>query len=327
MLVKLLFVLSISFLSAHVEIVKNGVGVPEGIEIIPFDFSNYPGLIKNKSPWGKVLRKLGFEKSQIDVEASKIVFMNIPLHGKRDLNLFRLPKEKMILFMWEPEIRLSEMYKQKIQDCFSKIYTWDDDLVDNVKYFKFHYSVLRPMIENIIPFEEKKFCTMVIGNAGDLPNSNELYSHRKKAIRFFEAIGETGFNFYGKNWDAAEYPSYLGPIEDKTSVIKTYKFIICYENCRGLNGYITEKIFDAFHAGIVPIYWGADNIEKYVPHECFIDRRNFESLDSLYAFLKAITKDEYETYLMHIRTYLESPQAEPFSCSAFKQLFSEISDF
>ena len=40
---------------------------------------------------------------------------------------------------------------------------------------------------------------------------------------------------------------------------------------RNVNGYVTEKIFDAFKAGCVPVYWGAENITKYVPAECFID--------------------------------------------------------
>ena len=44
-----------------------------------------------------------------------------------------------------------------------------------------------------------------------------------------------------------------------------YRFYICYENTEGVEDYITEKIFDCFAAGFVPIYWGASNIEKYIP--------------------------------------------------------------
>ena len=58
-----------------------------------------------------------------------------------------------------------------------------------------------------------------------------------------------------------------------------------YENIKGLNGYITEKIFDAFVAGNVPIYWGASDINEYIPDNCFIDRRNFINHEQMYKFL------------------------------------------
>ena len=36
-----------------------------------------------------------------------------------------------------------------------------------------------------------------------------------------------------------------------------------------VKGYITEKIFDSFFAGVVPIYWGAENITDYVPKSLY----------------------------------------------------------
>ncbi len=41
-------------------------------------------------------------------------------------------------------------------------------------------------------------------------------------------------------------------------------------------GYITEKIWDSFKARSIPIYWGASNIEEYIPINTFIDFRKFE---------------------------------------------------
>ena len=63
----------------------------------------------------------------------------------------------------------------------------------------------------------------------------------------------------------------MGTLTSKNQTMQMYKFSICYENARGLPGYITEKIFDSFLAN-VPIYWGADNISKHIPDECFIDK-------------------------------------------------------
>lgn len=45
---------------------------------------------------------------------------------------------------------------------------------------------------------------------------------------------------------------------DKYEYLKTFKFNICAENDNTPN-YVTEKLFDAFICGCVPLYYGADN--------------------------------------------------------------------
>lgn len=268
-------------------------------------------------------------KIPLDPAVKKIVCMNIPNHFYRDYKVGSLPKEKMVLFMWEPPIRMRKLYNKNLHACFSRIYTWDDDLVDNVKYFKFHYPVLRPMIPDLVSFEEKKLCVLVTGyvnNPTKYPGKHpeELYTHRFKAAEFFEKVGEKGFDVYGRGWEKAPpLRSYKGPCQDKLAVIKNYKFSLCYENCQGAKGYITEKIFDCFAAGTVPIYWGAPNICDYIPKECFIDKRDFATLEELYAYLTAMTKEQYEGYLAAIRRYLESDAAKPFSHDSFKRVVEE----
>lgn len=49
---------------------------------------------------------------------------------------------------------------------------------------------------------------------------------------------------------------------------------------RGEKGYITEKIFDCFFPGVIPIYWGAENVTDYIPQDTFIDRRNLKQTGS-----------------------------------------------
>lgn len=48
---------------------------------------------------------------------------------------------------------------------------------------------------------------------------------------------------------------------NKKDFLKNCKYNICPENSIG-NGYITEKIFDAFLSGCIPIYWGDINSEE-----------------------------------------------------------------
>lgn len=107
---------------------------------------------------------------------------------------------------------------------------------------------------------------------------------------------------------------------EKISILQKYRFCICFENTIGLQGYITEKIFSCFAAGCIPIYWGADNIENYIPKACFIDYRDFDSYAELYEFLSTMSLERYQKYCEATRDYLCSEQAEIFSPSSFDAL-------
>lgn len=239
-----------------------------------------------------------------------------------DVRFTHLPKDKMVLFMWEPCVVQPESHDLKVHACFGKIFTWDDDLVDNVKYFKFYYPVLRDRIAEVVPFEEKKFCTLINGRLCS-KHPKQLYGEREKVIRFFEdKPGE--FDLYGKFWEKRNYKNYLGPAANKFDVLKNYKFCISYENTRDVRGYVTEKIFDCFATGVVPVYWGASNICDYVPANCFVDRRKFGSEQELYDFLKAMTKETYEEYVRAAEVFLKSPQAKLFSEDHFVETFLQL---
>lgn len=256
----------------------------------------------------------------LDENVDKIVFFNLPPKTLKKYALNRLPKEKIVLFLWEPKTVLPGMYASAIFDGFSKIYTWDDSLVDGEKFCKFNYGVLSEMIEDIPAFKEKKFCTLMASN---LKSSYpcELYSEREKVIDFFEQNGEENFEFWGRGWDSGLHRSYRGPAADKINVIKNYRFSICYENTSDALGYITEKIFECFQAGTVPVYWGAPNVIDYIPKSCFIDRRDFATMEALYQFLKEMSEERYEEYLTHIRHFLRSDAAQQFGSTQLEEAF------
>jgi hypothetical protein len=212
--------------------------------------------------------------------------------------------------MWEPPTVQPDLYNPKLHECFGKIFTWDDDLVDNKKYFKFNYFALTKRMENLPSFESKKFCTMIARRLSS-KHPKQLYHERERAIRFYEdKKGE--FDLYGYGWEKRKFKNYKRPVPSKLEVLKNYKFCICYENTRDVRGYITEKIFDCFAAGVVPVYWGASNVGEYIPEGCFIDRRRFKDDQEVYDFLKKITKEEYERFQKCAEAYLKSEKAQAF---------------
>jgi hypothetical protein len=100
-------------------------------------------------------------------------------------------------------------------------------------------------------------------------------------------------------------------------VMSRARFSYCYENVCDLSNYITEKIFDAFLSGSVPIYWGADNVTEHIPEECFIDRRNFPDMEGLHNYLISIDPKQYLRYQEAIEKYLLSQEVRKFSSEAF----------
>jgi hypothetical protein len=228
---------------------------------------------------------------------------------------------------------------------FKKIFTWSDDLVDNKKYFKINYAFKIP---KKIPkkFNKEKLCCLIVGNKNS-NYPNELYSERKKVIKWFEKNHLDDFDLYGVGWNEYHfkgiklirafnrisiakkimykyfgeyYPSYKGKVDSKFDTMLNYKFAICYENIKDISGYITEKILDAMFAGCIPIYLGADNIVKYIPKNCFIDKRDFDTYEKLYAYIISINENEYMNYLNNIETFLNSDKGIQFSSESFAKI-------
>jgi hypothetical protein len=60
-----------------------------------------------------------------------------------------------------------------------------------------------------------------------------------------------------------------GPVPDKEPFIRGYRFHLALENSIA-GGYITEKIYDAFMGGCVPIYWGTRRVSEYFNPRAFL---------------------------------------------------------
>ncbi|HUC79801.1 MAG TPA: glycosyltransferase family 10 [Flavisolibacter sp.] len=141
----------------------------------------------------------------------------------------------------------------------------------------------------------------------------DLYAYRMKAIQYFSGTGF--FSLYGRNWtdhstltaNESKAIAQLQPaaIGNKFEVLANYQFALCFENCI-YPGYITEKIFDCFTAGTIPVYMGAPDIEKYIPEDLFIDMRSFSDFASLHSFLEAMSEEETRNYRQRISAYLQS---------------------
>lgn len=204
--------------------------------------------------------------------------------------------------------------------------------------------------------EDRGFLVMINGNKKPALQVGELYSERMRAVEFFGRTGE--IDLYGVGWDGPAYVlgkprwpgtllklhrnlqkqwqrfqpdplleasrrAYKGVAISKSETLGSYTFSICFEN-QILNGWVTEKIFNCFFTGTVPIYLGAPDIESYVPKECFIDMREFSDYEKLRRHLKSLRPAEIKRYKENARDYLSSEQYKPFTKIAFTELIARV---
>jgi hypothetical protein len=86
--------------------------------------------------------------------------------------------------------------------------------------------------------------------------------------------------------------------QTKLETIGRYHFCLALENSIAPD-YVTEKMFDPFAAGTVPVYLGAPNAADFVPDGSYVDAASFRTPAELAAYLRHLieTPQDYETYL------------------------------
>lgn len=253
--------------------------------------------------------------------------------------------KKNYLLMFETDLILPANGKIDGMDHYRRVFTWRDDLLDEKYFIKINFpnQLSIPIIND---FQRRdKFCCLIAGNKSIRRNDpRNLYPERISAIRWFEANAKGDFDLYGPGWklpakrsgvlgravnllyrliyphlNLTAFPSYRGMLKNKSDALLHTRFAICYENVRDLPGYITEKIFDCFLSGCVPVYWGASNIDRYIPSKCFIDRRNFRNTEEVYRYIKNIDESEYIEFQKNIVSFLGSEAAIQFGADFFAE--------
>ena len=141
-----------------------------------------------------------------------------------------------------------------------------------------------------------EFCSFVYSNA----DADEMRTEIFRAVNQYKNINAGGkvFNTYqGKR------------VDSKREFERKHKFSIACENSRH-NGYITEKIMQAFAAGTIPIYWGAADITRDYNERAFINVTDFPSLEELVAYIKRVDEDD-ELYLKYLSESAFSEKIQP----------------
>lgn len=307
----------------------------------------------------KILRHK-LEKKNIQIATNDIINENdadIIIYE----NYFGPYKKNSFFLATESIAVIPKFHSKKFLKKFEKSFTWNDSLVDNQKCIKFFLSYNLNSSIDFVDFNKKKLITNISSNKYssfkdelyskrvelikffdrnhrdkfDLYGSDWDFQFKYptqynliKSLSHYKGFGPFKklliklIDFLKLNDLFFEsYNSYKGTITDKLNTLKNYKFNICFENVTNIDSYISEKIFDSFKSGCVPIYYGSNNIDLLIPKKAFIDFRDFKNLEDLNTFLMNMKSHEYERYILEAQNFIKSNKSKIFRSESNAEIF------
>ena len=125
---------------------------------------------------------------------------------------------------------------------------------------------------NNIDISSKKFCAWVVSNGGGSVRN-----------AFFDRLSQ-----YKRVDSGGRFRNNVGgAVGNKKEFLSHYKFSICFENSK-TQGYISEKLVDAFEAGTIPIYYGDDTVAELLNSRSYIHVRDEKDFDEKIELIKKI---------------------------------------
>lgn len=161
---------------------------------------------------------------------------------------------------------------------------------DNLTYIPFAaYSKEYPNFLNSKP--RQKVPLEILKQRKDLIY---VYSHCVSVRdNFFSTVSKylQSSHSYGKCLNNQSGGRAPGSYNDLKKLYSNYKFVVAMEHAKK-NGYLTEKIINAYEANSIPIYWGdVETVSEFFNTNSYVDLSSFQSNDEAAKYLLALCKD------------------------------------
>jgi len=169
----------------------------------------------------------------------------------------------------------------------------------NANKMSFHkseqYSLRRKCMKRILDVE-------TFGSSWDMSRKARLRAlliDLRRTLRGHSAPKLSSLRYWFANWPPTEAP------EDKNKVLHGYQFSLVIENSLD---YMTEKLFDVFFAGCIPIYVGPDVALFGIPMNLVVQVN--PTVDSIRTGIEVARSMDYVVYLESLEEWLNSKDAQ-----------------
>ena len=290
-------------------------------------YSNSPMRHKssNKEDLRQFLEKQG---RNIIADASEADIYIALDHNEKDEKLLterRILKKYSILYRSEPLCVLPIAYKAETIALYNEIFSFGkSEILNNEMHWPQYFpgeGQSRWEIQNRLP-------RAVLVNANKLSLSpSELYTLRRESIKKI-----AGIDLFGENWNStfkdrvktlaievmrdpktslvtamgrsrhwfSNWPETPSPA-DKLQTMQRYNFALVIENELS---YMSEKLFDAFFAGCIPIYVGPNVADYKIPKGLVIQCK--PTITSLIEGFEIAKRTNYENYIQELEHWLNN---------------------
>ena len=185
-----------------------------------------------------------------------------------------------------------------------------------------HFASLRNIDRShpIQLLEKKKyFANFIAGHESELSIRGDFFKKLDSEYKRVESPG-----YYLNNMPNGKCVKWTD--DSKLQFQSQCKFTLCFESTKH-DGFITEKITDAFMANTIPIYYGSDVVKKIFNPKAFINCADFASFDEVIEKIKEIDQDDEKYKEMISQPILRNPnfyeetmaEMEKFVCHIFDQ--------
>jgi hypothetical protein len=130
--------------------------------------------------------------------------------------------------------------------------------------------------------EKTEFCSFVVRNP-NCQKRNEFFnklSQYKQITSAGPLFNNAGYVLeYGEN-----------AMKAKQEYLRKFKFNMCFENS-SYPGYATEKLYEAYYGGTIPIYWGSPTIDCDFNPKAFLNWHNYQNDEDFIEAIKRLDND------------------------------------
>lgn len=158
-----------------------------------------------------------------------------------------------------------------------------------------------------------EFCSFVV-------SKGDAYADKRREL-FFRLLSE-----YKQVNSGGRFLNNIGQpdgVVDKLEFQRKHKFAIAFENVSH-DGYVTEKIVQAFAAKTIPIYWGDPNIGEYFNEKAFINCHSFNSFEDVVKRVKEVDSNDELYYQMINEPAMRNMQQIEKDQEKLEQFFDSI---
>ncbi len=216
-----------------------------------------------------------------------------------DIPRHKSPGQAWVLMSMESERNYPMLSNKVFLNLFDIVMTYrlDSDVPAIYPNWKHYGDFMKPPL----PAREKnKNPAIAVYIASNPVKHRDEYARQLSNYIPLDSLGKCLRNKQIADFVTGQDTWARGGFQSILDVLPNYKFYLAFENSISKD-YVCERIFHALAAGTVPIYYGAENIEEFLPaSDAAINVSDFSSPKELAQYLIYLDQND-RAYEKHLR--------------------------